>query len=285
MSALPKLTCLSQYMRDVGRYDVLDREEEHALALRKEEGDQAAREALVLHNLRFVIQEAKKYSAPGIDFVDLIQAGNEGLLKAVDRFDPDRNVRLISYAVHWIRQSIRAWLTKHSHVCRLPVNRGTEAHRIRRVRDELAGELDGQPTLEEVAEAADVSTEMVKVLNRLERPTSLDAPVGDDADSNPSTLGERISSPEDVEMDADLEAARAALREEVIEEILPERYARILRLCYGVGHARDRTLQEIGQMMGITRERVRQIRDRALEQLRDEGDPVVLEDCRATLMS
>lgn len=284
MSVVPDLTSLSQYMGAVGRYDVLNPEEERALARRKCDGDDEARKALVLHNLRFVITQAKKYQAPGIDFVDLIQAGNEGLIKAVDRFDPDRKVRLISYASYWINQSIRVWLTQHSHVCGLPVNRGTEANRIRRARNELAGELDRQPTVQEVADRADVTPEIVRVIGRLEHPTSLDSSMGDDSDSNPSTLGERIPSSDDLEADVEAQSVRASL-EDVVDQALPERLARIIRLRFGLGFARDYTLEEIGQIEGVSRERIRQLRDQALEHLREEADPVVLDDCRATLMS
>lgn len=284
MSALPELNSLEQYMRDVGRYDVLDREQERALAIRNRDGDEEARETLIRHNLRFVITEARKYRAPGVDLIDLIQAGNEGLIRAVDRFDPTQDVKLISYATYWIRQSIRAWLSEHSHVCRLPVNRGTEAYRIRRVRNELAERLDRQPTTEEVAEEADVSPEMVSVVNRLENPTSLDTPVGDDSDRTPPTLGERIPSPEDLEADVEIESVRANLKD-AVDKALSERLARIIRLRFGLGVARDHSLEEIGQIEDVSRERIRQLEDQALERLREEADPVVLGECKATLLS
>lgn len=256
---------LDLYLDDVSRHDLLDPEEEERIARRARNGDPEALDRLVRANLRFVISVAKKYRNRGVPFEDLIQEGNVGLVKAATKFDPDQGVKFISYAVWWIRQSILSALARHSRSVRLPLNRATEMSRMLRTRSELRQELGRDPETDEVAEEADLEVDTVQMLERLNAAeVRLDAPVGEEDDSH---LIERFFV-EGPSVEDGLE--EKMLHEHVVRALstIRSRDARVIRLYYGLHGAEEHTLQEIGDILGVTRERVRQLRDRGLEEIR-----------------
>ncbi len=256
---------LDLYLDDVSRHDLLDSEEEERVARRARAGDEQALERLVRANLRFVISVAKKYKNRGVAFEDLIQEGNVGLVKAAKKFDPERGVKFISYAVWWIRQSILSALARQSRSVRLPLNRATEMSRMLRTRSELRQELGRDPKPEEIAEETDLDVDTVEMLQRLNTAeVRLDAPVGEEDDSH---LIERFFV-EGPSVEDDLE--EKLLHEHVVQALstIRSRDARVIRLYYGLQGSEEHTLEEIGGILGVTRERVRQLRDRGLEEIR-----------------
>lgn len=253
------------YLEDLSRYSLLTPEEEDAVARRARAGDPEALAQLVRANLRFVVSVAKRYQNRGLAFGDLVQEGNVGLVTAAKKFDPDQNVKFISYAVWWIRQSILAALARQSRSVRLPLNRATELARVLRVREDLKQQLGRDPSAAEIAEPAELDESTVEMLLGLNvAEVRLDAPVGDGDDNK---LIERFLVEEStVEESVDL----ALLKEHVsaaLQSIRP-RDARVLRLYYGLQGESEHTLEQIGQLLGVTRERVRQLRDRALQDIR-----------------
>jgi RNA polymerase primary sigma factor len=264
------LDSFDQYLQDVERYPLIDDpKEEREIARRAREGDKQAAERLVTANLRFVISYVKKYQGRGLNLAELVCIGNEGLLKAVKKFDPEKGVKFISYAVWWIRQAILAALANQGRAVRVPLNRASDLARIFRERERLKQELGREPAIEEIAEAASLTPEVVQSLQTLNAAEiRLDAPIGDSDDSQ---LVERFMADEALEPE---EAVEERLLSEHIEkalDTLAERDARVVRLYFGLDGGREHTLEEIGNMLGVTRERVRQLRDRALKRLR-EGD-------------
>ena len=256
---------LDLYLDELSRHPVLTTEQEQAVARRAQAGDSEALDVLVLSNLRFVISVAKRYQNRGIPFSDLIQEGNAGLITAAHKFDPDQGVKFISYAVWWIRQSILAALARHGRSVRLPLNRATELARVLRFEREMKQTLRRDPTPAELAKETGLdrpTVEMLRALNVAE--IRLDAPVG--AFEN-AQLGERLLLDE-TSMEEEVEAK--LLQERVARALqdLRPRDARVVRLYYGLQGEREHTLEEIGGLLGVTRERVRQLRDRALRELR-----------------
>lgn len=271
---------LSQYLHELQRYQVLRGDQEKQLAVLAQAGNQKAKQALVNHNLRFAITVAQRYSNQSVQLEDLIQQGNIGLMKAVERFDPSRGVKFISYAVYWINQSIRSWLASQQRTVRLPVNRATQLSRIKKYISKHRRETGEEPSADQIAEATEVPEPMVRTLKKISRPDlSLESPGpgggNDEGDGVP--LGERIG---DEEEDLD-ERLERWCRDRNIKEALSnlrERDEQVVRLFYGLDGGREHTLQEIGEILGVTRERVRQIRDRALKELRNHGRAHTLED-------
>jgi RNA polymerase primary sigma factor len=262
-------SALDQYLRDVSRHELLTPEQEIELGRRAREGDEDAVQRLVRANLRFVISVAKKYQNRGVSLIDLIQEGNVGLVTAARKFDIDQGVKFISYAVWWIRQAILAALANQGRAVRVPLNRASDLARIFRERERLKQELRRDPTIEEIAEAAVLTPEIVTSLQTLNAAEiRLDAPIGD---SNDSQLVERFMSDEAQEPEEAVEERLLAEHIEKALDTLAERDARVVRLYFGLDGGREHTLEEIGNMLGVTRERVRQLRDRALKRLR-EGD-------------
>ena len=258
---------LDLYLDELGRYPLLDPEEEERVARRARNGDTRAFQKLIRSNLRFVVSVAKRYQNRGLSFEDLVQEGNVGLVTAARKFDPDRGVKFISYAVWWIRQSILAALARQSRSVRLPLNRATEMGQVLRAREELRQELRRDPTPEEIGEAADLDTPTVRMLMRINvAEVRLDAPVGDEEDGG--DLLERFLA-DDVDLHDELE--EDLLREHVTRALqtLRPRDARVIRLYYGLQGEQEHTLEEIGDLMGVTRERIRQLRDRGLREIRE----------------
>jgi RNA polymerase primary sigma factor len=272
-------SALDQYLRDVSRHELLTPEQEIELGRRARAGDEDAVQRLVRANLRFVISVAKKYQNRGVSLVDLIQEGNVGLVTAARKFDIDQGVKFISYAVWWIRQAILAALANQGRAVRVPLNRASDLARIFRERERLKQELRRDPTIEEIASAALLTPEVVQSLQTLNAAEiRLDAPIGDSDDSQ---LVERFMSDEAQEPEEAVEERLLAEHIEKALDTLAERDARVVRLYFGLDGGREHTLEEIGNMLGVTRERVRQLRDRALKRLREGDLGVALESFAA----
>jgi RNA polymerase primary sigma factor len=260
---------LDQYFAEASKYPLLNAAEEKDLARRIRKGDQDAMHELVKRNLRFVVSVAKKYQNRGLPLIDLIGEGNVGLLTAARKFDPDQGVKFISYAVWWIRQAILSSLARQGRTVRVPLNRTADLSRVMRASALLRDKLGREPTPHEVSQLTSISQEIVSALLSLNAADiRLDAPLGADGDRS---LIERFSVEE---MPNTEETVLNQFRSQELARALstlPARDAKILRLYFGLEAGREHTLDEIGKMLGVTRERVRQLRDRALKRLR-EGD-------------
>ena len=260
---------LDQYLYEVSQTPLLSAQQEIAIARRVRAGDEEAMQELVKRNLRFVISVAKKYQNRGMALTDLIGEGNVGLLTAARKFDPDQGVKFISYAVWWIRQAILAALARQGRTVRVPLNRTADLSRIIRTAETLRQELRREPTPEELAAATGLSLDVVQSLAALNTAdVRLDAPL--DPEGERSLLDRFVA---DEQTDAESQAMDKFLSEEIDRALrtLAPRDAKVLRLYFGLDGGREHTLEEIGGMLGVTRERVRQLRDRALKRLK-EGD-------------
>jgi RNA polymerase primary sigma factor len=258
---------LDQYLYEVSQTPLLTPAQEIAIARLVRAGDPEAMQELVKRNLRFVISVAKKYQNRGLPLTDLIGEGNVGLLTAARKFDPDQGVKFISYAVWWIRQAILASLARQGRTVRVPLNRTADLSRIVRTAEALRQELRREPTPEEIAKSTGLSLEVVQSLAALNTSdVRLDAPLDPEGDRS---LIERFIA--DDQADAEEEAMDRFLTDEIEGALatLPARDAKVLRLYFGLDGGREHTLEEIGGMLGVTRERVRQLRDRALKRLRE----------------
>ena len=258
---------LDQYLFEVSKTPLLTAEQEVAIARRIVAGDPEAMHELIRANLRFVISVAKKYQNRGMALGDLIGEGNVGLLTAARKFDPDQGVKFISYAVWWIRQSILAALARQGRTVRVPLNRTADLSRIVRSAETLRQELERQPTPEEIANATGLTVEVVQALATLNSAdVRLDAPIEQEGDRS---LSDRFVA--DEQTDPESQVMDQLLTEEIDRALraLPARDAKVLRLYFGLNDGREHTLEEIGGLLGVTRERVRQLRDRALKRLRD----------------
>jgi RNA polymerase primary sigma factor len=272
-------SALDQYLRDVSRHELITPEREKELGARALKGDEEAIQELARANLRFVISVAKKYQNRGVSLTDLIQEGNVGLVTAARKFDPDQGVKFISYAVWWIRQAILASLANQGRAVRVPLNRASDLARIFREKERLKQELRREPTAEELSKATDLTPELVESLQTLNAAEiRLDAPIGDSEDSQ---LVERFITEEAAEPEMEVEGR--LLSESISEalETLEARDAKVLRLYFGLEGEREHTLEEIGNMLGVTRERIRQLRDRALRRLREGDKGIALESFAA----
>ena len=270
---------LDQYFAEVSRYQLLNAQEEKALARRVQSGDQDAMEELVRRNLRFVVSVAKKYQNRGLPLIDLIGEGNVGLMTAARKFDPDQGVKFISYAVWWIRQAILASLARQGRTVRVPLNRTADLSRVIRATALLRDKLGREPTPDELSQLTGISPEIVAALATLNTAeVRLDAAAGKDSDR---ALIERFAMEELPSTEEQvLDRFRNAELERALST-LPPRDARILRLYFGLEGDREHTLDEIGKLLGVTRERVRQLRDRALRRLREGSVGDALKDLSA----
>jgi RNA polymerase primary sigma factor len=257
---------LDQYLRDISAYPLITREEEAALARRIRVGDQEALDKLVRSNLRFVVSVAKKYQNQGVSLSDLINEGNLGLIRAAHKFDETKGIKFISYAVWWIRQAILQALAEQSRIVRVPLNRAGTLHRIGKRANHLLQELGREATHAEIAEGMDITEEEVaKTMSISQTHLSLDAPMTPGEDNK---LLDYL--PDDVSASPDEQTFEKALTEAIEESLasLKEREAKILRLYFGLDGEEPMTLEQIGALLGITRERVRQIKEKALSRLR-----------------
>lgn len=257
---------LDMYLREIADHPILEREDEVRLAQAIREGDGQALNQLVAANLRFVVTVAKRYRNHGVAFADLVNEGNLGLMRAARRFDETKGVRFISYAVWWIRQAMMQAIAEQSRIVRVPVGRVDQANKVARASRRLSQELGRRATLEEVGVELGLSPEEVqKALDMQSGYVSLDAPIPDAEDSS---MLELIPDREGEEPDE--RTQREALREVLEAGLthLPDREARVLRLYFGLDGEDPHTLEQIGQVFSVSRERIRQIKDRALVRLR-----------------
>lgn len=261
---------LNCYLKDISRYPVLSLEEEVELAARARGGDESAKERLAKCNLRFVVTVAKQYQGMGVGLMDLIAEGNIGLLKAVDRFDETRGFRFVSYAVNWIRQAIFNAISSQSRVVRLPVNKVAEIQKIKKASFALEQQLGRVPTLEELSDNTGIPEYKINELQWLNSHSmSLDASVGPDSDT---CLGDFIAVENYERTDGALLRESLATDLRLVLDKLSEVESLVLRLLYGFDGARELTLDEVGETIGVSRERVRQISVNAMRKLRKMGE-------------
>ena len=258
---------LEKYLQEIGKVDLLTPEEEVTLAKAIKEGDQLALEKLTKANLRFVVSVAKQYQNQGLSLSDLINEGNLGLIKAAQRFDETRGFKFISYAVWWIRQSILQALAEQSRIVRLPLNKVGSLNKINRAFSELEQEFEREPSPEELAENLEISTEEVETtLGVAARHVSMDAPFVEGEDNSLLDVLENSNTPK---TDSALEY-NESLRREIERSLstLTERQCDVIKLYFGIGVEHPMSLEDIGEKFGLTRERVRQIKDKAINKLR-----------------
>ena len=254
------------YLKEIGKVPLLSAEEEIELAKRMEEGDEAAKKRLAEANLRLVVSIAKRYVGRGMLFLDLIQEGNLGLIKAVEKFDYRKGYKFSTYATWWIRQAITRAIADQARTIRIPVHMVETINKLIRVSRQLLQELGREPQPEEIAEKMDMSVDRVReILKISQEPVSLETPIGEEEDSH---LGDFIQD-DNVPVPADA-AAFTLLKEQLVEVLntLTDREQKVLRLRFGLDDGRARTLEEVGKEFNVTRERIRQIEAKALRKLR-----------------
>ena len=254
------------YLKEIGKVPLLTAEEEIELAQKMEQGDEDAKKRLAEANLRLVVSIAKRYVGRGMLFLDLIQEGNLGLIKAVEKFDYRKGYKFSTYATWWIRQAITRAIADQARTIRIPVHMVETINKLIRVSRQLLQELGREPTPEEIAEEMDMSVERVReILKISQEPVSLETPIGEEEDSH---LGDFIQD-DNVPVPADA-AAFTLLKEQLVEVLgtLTEREQKVLRLRFGLDDGRARTLEEVGKEFNVTRERIRQIEAKALRKLR-----------------
>lgn len=250
----------------MSKYPLISADEEIALARRIKQGDQSALEKLVKSNLRFVVSVARQYQNYGLPLLDMINEGNMGLMRAAKKFDETRGYKFISYAVWWIRQAIIQAIANQSRTVRVPVNRSEELRRIKQTSKHLQHELGRKPDVDEIAEELDTSVDEInEALNSFSHCISLDLPFNHDDDRSLLDL-----LPDEMQALPDEATMLLFLKSDVgqVLSTLPDREAEVIRLYFGVGTERAHTLEEIGVQFGLTRERIRQIKERALQRLR-----------------
>lgn len=261
------------YLREIGKIPLLNAVEELALAQKVVAGSKKAKDQMAEANMRLVVSIAKRYSGRGLDFLDLIQEGNTGLLRAVEKFDPDKGFKFSTYATWWIRQAITRAIADQARTIRIPVHMVETINKLLRTQRRMTQDLNREPSIEELAKELEMEPEKVEYVMKIKQDIhSLDAGVGRDEGDDDSTLGDFIededaASPED-------SAANQLLKEQVqdILGVLTEREQKIVKMRFGLEDGKSHTLEEVGQEFAVTRERIRQIEAKALTKLRKHKD-------------
>ncbi len=265
------------YLREIGKIPLLTSEEELALAQRVVAGDEKAKDQMAEANMRLVVSIAKRYVGRGLDLLDLIQEGNTGLLRAVEKFDPDKGFKFSTYATWWIRQAITRAIADQARTIRIPVHMVETINKLLRTQRRLTQDLNREPTNEEIAEAMELDVEKVEHIMKIKQDiSSLDASVRDDEED--SVLGDFIEDEDTVTPE---ESATGQLLKEQVKDLLgslSEREQKILRLRFGLEDGKNHTLEEVGQEFSVTRERIRQIEAKALAKLKKHKDSKNLTD-------
>ena len=267
---------VKMYLKEIGKVDLLSADEETELAMRMSQGDEEAKKKLAEANLRLVVSIAKRYVGRGMMFLDLIQEGNLGLIRAVDKFDYTKGYKFSTYATWWIRQAITRAIADQARTIRIPVHMVETINKLVRVSRQLVQELAREPTPEELAKGLNMSVEKVREISKIsQEPVSLETPIGEEEDSH---LGDFI--PDD-DAPAPSEAASYVLLKEQLVDVLKTltpREAKVLKLRFGLIDGRQRTLEEVGKEFNVTRERIRQIEAKALRKLRHPSRSKKLKD-------
>ena len=253
------------YLREIGKIPLLSNEEEAELAKEIVKGSRKAKEKMVEANMRLVVSIAKRYSGRGLDFLDLIQEGNTGLLRAVEKFDPEKGFKFSTYATWWIRQAITRAIADQARTIRIPVHMVETINKVLRTTRKLTTELNREPSIEEIAKELDMDVDKVEYVMRIKQDiASLDASVGRDGDDEDSVLGDFVEDEERVSPEDS--AANQILKEQLAEIIatLSDREQKIIKMRFGIGGERPHTLEEVGDELSVTRERIRQIEAKAL---------------------
>ena len=264
------------YLKEIGRVPLLSAEEEVELTIRMSEGDVAAKKRLSEANLRLVVSIAKRYVGRGMQFLDLIQEGNLGLIKAVEKFDHTKGFKFSTYATWWIRQAITRAIADQARTIRIPVHMVETINKVKKVNSQLLHENGHEPTNEQIAEKLEMPVEKVREIMRVaQEPVSLETPIGEEEDSH---LGDFIPD-EDAPAPSDV-ASHTMLKEQLAEVLstLTPREEKVLRLRFGLEDGRSRTLEEVGKEFNVTRERIRQIEAKALRKLRHPSRSKKLKD-------
>ena len=268
------------YLREIGKIPLLTHEEEMVLSRKAVEGDRRAKDKMAEANMRLVVSIAKRYSGRGLDFLDLIQEGNTGLLRAVEKFDPDKGFKFSTYATWWIRQAITRAIADQARTIRIPVHMVETINKLLRTQRRITQELNREPTIEELAKELEMEPEKVEYVMKIKQDiTSLDAGVGRDGDDDgESVLRDFI---EDEDSATPEESAASQLLKEQVQEILStlsDREQKIIKMRFGLENGKSHTLEEVGQEFAVTRERIRQIEAKALAKLRKHKDSKKLHD-------
>lgn len=255
------------YLKEIGTVPLLTAEEELELAKRKSEGDPVAKDKLIEANLRLVVSIAKRYTGRGMSFLDLVQEGNLGLIKGVEKFDYEKGYKLSTYATWWIRQSVTRALADHARTIRVPVHMVETINRMSKMQRKLTLELGYEPSTQELANALDITEEKVLEIMQIARePASLETPIGEEGDSN---LGDFVADNNTVTPEANIESVMLREHIDVLLEDLKEREKEVIILRFGLRDGHPRTLEEVGKEFNVTRERIRQIEAKALRKLRN----------------
>ena len=261
------------HLREIGKIPLLSAEEELALAKRVVEGDKRAKDKMAEANMRLVVSIAKRYSGRGLDFLDLIQEGHTGLLRAVEKFDPDKGFKFSTYATWWIRQAITRAIADQARTIRIPVHMVETINKLLRTQRRMTQELNREPTIEELAKELEMEPEKVEYVIKIKQDiSSLDAGVGRDGEDEDSVLGDFIEDEDTVTPE---DSASTQLLKEQVQAVLStlsEREQKIIKMRFGLENGKSHTLEEVGQEFAVTRERIRQIEAKALTKLRKHKD-------------